>query len=121
MLNYNQTEALLILSGIASEASMKTKGYLEPSLYTSIFEAYQHRTLKLNDIKSLSYTQIATVVWANTIVKIQGSRTQEFWSQVLDHLESLISYQTDLQSGLYHTIIIAKGLSSVDPNLTRCP
>lgn len=40
MLNFNQTEALLILSGIASEASMKTKGYLEPSLYTSIFEAY---------------------------------------------------------------------------------
>lgn len=51
MMNFNQTEALLILSGIASEASMKTKGYLEPSLYTSIFEAYQHRTLKLNDIK----------------------------------------------------------------------
>jgi len=40
MLSFNQTEALLILSGIASEASMKTKGYLDPALYTSIFEAY---------------------------------------------------------------------------------
>jgi hypothetical protein len=34
MQNFNQTEALLILSGIASEASMKTKGYLDPALYT---------------------------------------------------------------------------------------
>ena len=40
MMTFNQTEALLILSGIASEASMKTKGYLDPALYTSIFEAY---------------------------------------------------------------------------------
>ena len=46
MHTFNQKEALLILSGIASEASNKNKPTLDPLLYNQIFESFMNRTVK---------------------------------------------------------------------------
>lgn len=117
----NHKEALLILSGIASEATMKNKNFLDPQQYIQIFEAYQDKCLKNRDIQTLSYSQIATVVWAYSIVKSSPEQKNlEFWNAVLDHVENLIAYQAGNEQSLYHTIIIGKGLSHIDPEMSRC-
>jgi len=46
MPTFNQKEALLILSGIASEASNKNKAALDPQLYTQIFESFMNKSVK---------------------------------------------------------------------------
>jgi hypothetical protein len=83
MPTFNQKEALLILSGIASEASNKNKAALDPQLYTQIFESFMNKSVKNQDVVLMSYSQLATVVWSFTITKIHPEKNLQFWSQVI--------------------------------------
>ncbi len=56
MTSFNQKEILLILSGIATEASSKNKQALESSLYMQIFDSFMARSVKNQDITLLSYS-----------------------------------------------------------------
>lgn len=108
---FNHKEILLILSGIASEITTKTKQALEPVHYLAIFESYMNRILNQRDLSTLSYQQIATIVWAFTTIKgLQSHRTTEFWEYVIQRIES----EPPKTQSLYHTIVIAKGLSYID-------
>ncbi len=80
MHTFNQKEALLILSGIASEASNKNKPTLDPLLYNQIFESFMNRTVKNYDIVLLSYSQLATIVWSFSITKILPEKNIQFWN-----------------------------------------
>lgn len=66
---FNHKEILLILSGIASEITTKSKKTLDSQHYLPIYEAYMQRVLAQRDLNSLSYSQIATIVWAYTTIK----------------------------------------------------
>ena len=38
----------------------------------------------------------------------------------MSHLEDLVIEQSDIESSIYHTIVIAKGLTHIDPKMVNC-
>lgn len=70
-------------------------------------------------MKILNYSHMATVIWAFTSVKYLMDFQNEFWNAYTTHLESLLQNDNSEKS-IYHTIIIAKGLSYVDPEMKKC-
>lgn len=107
--DFTHKEILLMISGIASEITTKSKKALDVQHYLPIYEAYMQRILAQRDLHSLSYSQIATLVWAYTSIK-GLPKQQEFWEYLFQRIEE----ESQSTQSLYHTIVIAKGLSYID-------
>jgi hypothetical protein len=85
---FNNKEALLIISGIASDSTTKAKPQLESSSYLPIFERYENNFLENNGIDTLNYSQLATVVWAYSTLKVDVTTRPQFWAAVMTQLEA---------------------------------